>query len=88
MSTVSRRTFLSGTAATAAAVLAGVGFVDTARADPRDAGDRGPDNFRLTVMGTTDLHGNVFNWDYYNTTRPPSTATRRTTTSVWRRSPR
>ena len=21
--------------------------------------------YRLTVMGTTDLHGNVFNWDYY-----------------------
>ncbi|MBM7786367.1 bifunctional metallophosphatase/5'-nucleotidase [Tenggerimyces flavus] len=21
---------------------------------------------RLTVLGTTDLHGNVFNWDYYN----------------------
>ena len=20
---------------------------------------------RLTVMGTTDLHGNVFNWDYF-----------------------
>ena len=21
--------------------------------------------YRLTVMGTTDLHGNVFNWDYF-----------------------
>ena len=20
---------------------------------------------RLTVLGTTDLHGNVFNWDYF-----------------------
>ena len=27
----------------------------------------GPTGYRstLTVMGTTDLHGNVFNWDYY-----------------------
>ncbi|HJQ03475.1 MAG TPA: 5'-nucleotidase C-terminal domain-containing protein [Jatrophihabitans sp.] len=26
----------------------------------------GPDTFRLTVLGTTDLHGNVLNWDYYS----------------------
>ena len=25
----------------------------------------GGERFRLTVLGTTDLHGNVFNWDYY-----------------------
>ena len=24
-----------------------------------------PTAFRLTVMGTTDTHGNVFNWDYF-----------------------
>ena len=24
-----------------------------------------PRRFRLTVMGTTDTHGNVFNWDYF-----------------------
>jgi len=23
------------------------------------------DTFRLTVLGTTDTHGNVLNWDYY-----------------------
>ncbi len=71
MSSVNRRTFLTGTAATAAAVLAGVGFVDAAHADTTDAGGAGAtsavpkDSFRLTVMGTTDLHGNVFNWDYF-----------------------
>ncbi len=67
MSPVSRRTFLAGSAAGAAAVLSSVGFVDTAAAsgghgDPRHPG-RG--TYRLTVMGTTDLHGNVFNWDYF-----------------------
>jgi 2',3'-cyclic-nucleotide 2'-phosphodiesterase/3'-nucleotidase len=24
-----------------------------------------PDTFRLTVLGTTDTHGNVLNWDYF-----------------------
>ena len=65
MSHVSRRTFLTGTAATAASILAGVGFVDTAHADGTATGVKGSDSFRLTVMGTTDLHGNVFNWDYF-----------------------
>ncbi len=65
MSSVSRRTFLTGTAATAASILAGVGFVDTAHADSEGRGAKNSDCFRLTVMGTTDLHGNVFNWDYF-----------------------
>ncbi|AHH96145.1 bifunctional metallophosphatase/5'-nucleotidase [Kutzneria albida] len=59
MSTLPRRTVLTGGAA---AVLAAAGFAATsapASADPA----RRP--FRLTVMGTTDLHGHVFNWDYY-----------------------
>ncbi|KRE63121.1 multifunctional 2',3'-cyclic-nucleotide 2'-phosphodiesterase/5'-nucleotidase/3'-nucleotidase [Nostocoides sp. Soil756] len=31
------------------------------------AGRGGPDKpFRLTVLGTTDLHGNVYNWNYFN----------------------
>ncbi len=29
------------------------------------AGRHGSGTFRLTVMGTTDLHGNVFTWDYF-----------------------
>lgn len=51
----------------------------TAAALPATAGDNGhgkgdgnggghgrpPTSFELTVMGTTDLHGNVMNWDYF-----------------------
>jgi 2',3'-cyclic-nucleotide 2'-phosphodiesterase/3'-nucleotidase len=55
-----RRTVLAGGAA--AGVLAAAGFRPTA-ADATPAGDR---RFTLTVMGTTDLHGNVLNWDYFN----------------------
>jgi len=67
MSIVNRRTFLTGTAAGAAAILAGVGFVDTAAAgEPEHEHEHCHDDaYRLTLMGTTDLHGNVFNWDYY-----------------------
>jgi 2',3'-cyclic-nucleotide 2'-phosphodiesterase/3'-nucleotidase len=28
-------------------------------------GQKAPKRYSLTVMGTTDLHGHVFNWDYY-----------------------
>jgi 2',3'-cyclic-nucleotide 2'-phosphodiesterase/3'-nucleotidase len=46
-------------------VLAAAGFRPTAAdAEPAHGGrDRAG---TLTVMGTTDLHGNVFNWDYFN----------------------
>ena len=60
MTGVSRRTFITGSAA--AAVLAGVGFNNTAEAAA--IGNDGQ-TYRLTVLGTTDLHGNVFNWDYF-----------------------
>jgi 2',3'-cyclic-nucleotide 2'-phosphodiesterase / 3'-nucleotidase len=56
---VRRRAVLAGTAA---GVLAAAGFRPAAaQAEPR--GVNRP--FTLTVMGTTDLHGNVFNWDYF-----------------------
>ena len=29
---------------------------------------------RLTVLGTTDLHGNVFNWDYFKNAEYDDTA--------------
>ncbi len=29
------------------------------------AGERRKKQFSLTVLGTTDLHNNVFNWDYF-----------------------
>jgi 2',3'-cyclic-nucleotide 2'-phosphodiesterase/3'-nucleotidase len=59
----SRRALLTGTAA-----LAATGYV----ASPASATDRtdaalarSRKRVRLSVLGTTDLHGNVFNWDYY-----------------------
>ncbi|MET9268343.1 5'-nucleotidase C-terminal domain-containing protein [Kribbella sp. NPDC003557] len=56
--TMTRRTVIGG-----AAALAAAGF----QAVPAYAGGgSGPGKtVRLTVMGTTDLHGNVFNWDYF-----------------------
>ncbi len=67
---VRRRTVLGGGAA--AGVLAAAGFSATpAQAHDRDH-DRGhghghgrPRTARLTIMGTTDLHGNGLNWDYF-----------------------
>lgn len=54
-----RRSVLSGAAVTGAAALSAAGYT----AAPAHAGK--PDTVRLTVLGTTDLHGNVFNWDYF-----------------------
>ena len=67
-----RRTVIGGAAATA---LAAAGF----QAVPAYAGDSqggGSDGrtVRLSVMGTTDLHGNVFNWDYFKNTEYDDTA--------------
>src|SRR6187401_3090365 len=54
----SRRAVLTG-----AAALAAVGYA----AGPAAAGTTrgGIPWARLTVLGTTDLHGNVYNWDYF-----------------------
>jgi 2',3'-cyclic-nucleotide 2'-phosphodiesterase / 3'-nucleotidase len=48
---------------TEAAALAAAGYAAPAAA----ASGRSRDTHRttLTILGTTDLHGNVFNWDYY-----------------------
>ncbi|QES50646.1 bifunctional metallophosphatase/5'-nucleotidase [Streptomyces venezuelae] len=56
-----RRTFLGTTAATGAAVALAGGSAAPAAAH----GGRPPRTYSFTVMGTTDLHGNVFNWDYF-----------------------
>ncbi|GAA1276890.1 bifunctional metallophosphatase/5'-nucleotidase [Saccharothrix xinjiangensis] len=56
-----RRALLAGGAAS---VLAAAGFRPAAHADPDDR-SAGARRFTLTVLGTTDLHGNVFNWDYF-----------------------
>ncbi|GLZ33328.1 multifunctional 2',3'-cyclic-nucleotide 2'-phosphodiesterase/5'-nucleotidase/3'-nucleotidase [Lentzea sp. NBRC 105346] len=47
----------------AAAILTTAGLQPTASAEAKDENVRR--KFTLTVLGTTDLHGNVFNWDYY-----------------------
>ncbi|MEV8478313.1 5'-nucleotidase C-terminal domain-containing protein [Streptomyces sp. NPDC051173] len=65
---LNRRNFLGRTAATGAGVAL-VGSVGAGSAEAREAvagsgGGRGR-HYALTVLGTTDLHGNVFNWDYF-----------------------
>jgi 2',3'-cyclic-nucleotide 2'-phosphodiesterase/3'-nucleotidase len=57
---LSRRTVLAGGAA-----LTAVGFVNAPA--PATAAGRalGRPTARVTVLGTTDLHGNVLNWDYF-----------------------
>ncbi|MFJ5226007.1 5'-nucleotidase C-terminal domain-containing protein [Streptomyces sp. NPDC088400] len=73
---LNRRTFLGSTAATGAGVALAGGVAGPAEAAVRGSGDgHGPDGghgrpgkgkrYSFTVMGTTDLHGNVFNWDYF-----------------------
>lgn len=56
MTTVNRRTLLGASAAAGAAAA-------VAAASPAEA--KQPKRYSFTVMGTTDLHGNVFNWDYF-----------------------
>src|SRR3954465_4601762 len=47
---------------TGAAALAAVGFVPEVASAAQPTGLH---RTRITVVGTTDLHGNVFNWDYF-----------------------
>jgi 2',3'-cyclic-nucleotide 2'-phosphodiesterase/3'-nucleotidase len=49
------------------AVVGGAGLfaaTDASAAPPEVLGSNGKP-FRLTVLGTTDLHGNVYNWNYF-----------------------
>src|SRR5437899_2446048 len=57
--TMTRRTVIGG-----AAALAAAGFQAVPAYAGGGAGGSGK-TIRLTMMGTTDLHGNVFNWDYF-----------------------
>lgn len=60
---LNRRKFLGTSAATGAgAALTGAVAVPSASAAP---GGGRKKRYSFTVMGTTDLHGNVFNWDYF-----------------------
>lgn len=58
--TMSRRQLL----ASAAVGTVGAAFFGAAPASAKGAGN-GSKGFRLTVLGTTDTHGNVLNWDYF-----------------------
>lgn len=74
---LNRRKFLKKSAATGAGVaIAGAAAAPAqASASPGKgpAGKR-PKRHSLTVMGTTDLHGHVFNWDYFKDAEYSDTA--------------
>lgn len=57
---------MGASAATGAAVaMAGATSTPAAAAAGPADGSKGSRTYAFTVMGTTDLHGNVFNWDYF-----------------------
>ncbi|MFE9437676.1 5'-nucleotidase C-terminal domain-containing protein [Streptomyces sp. NPDC006602] len=63
---LNRRKFLKKSAVTGAGVaLAGSVAAPAAEAAEAKEGSRPVKRYALTVMGTTDLHGHVFNWDYF-----------------------
>lgn len=65
---LNRRTFLgrSAVAGAGVALAGGVGAGPAVASEPMGHGHgRPPKRYSFTVMGTTDLHGNVFNWDYF-----------------------
>ncbi|MFD7866137.1 bifunctional metallophosphatase/5'-nucleotidase [Streptomyces sp. NPDC059783] len=63
---LNRRTFLgtSAAAGAGAALVGGAAVPAAAHGRGRGHGPE-PKRYSFTVMGTTDLHGNVFNWDYF-----------------------
>ncbi|MEU9409078.1 5'-nucleotidase C-terminal domain-containing protein [Streptomyces sp. NPDC048281] len=60
---LNRRKFLENSAATGVGVAVAGAAAAPAQASGRPA--QHPRRYSLTVMGTTDLHGHVFNWDYF-----------------------
>ncbi|MGW1951807.1 bifunctional metallophosphatase/5'-nucleotidase [Streptomyces sp. NPDC001920] len=63
---LNRRKFLKKSAVTGAGVaVAGAVGAPAAQAAETAKGSRPRKRYALTVMGTTDLHGNIFNWDYF-----------------------
>jgi len=59
---ITRRTILASFAATGALTAAGV---SSAEASKRSPPYRSGTPVTLTIMGTTDLHGSLLNWDYF-----------------------
>jgi len=63
---LNRRKFLKESAAVGAGVaVASAVAAPAAQAAEVTAAKRPAKRYALTVMGTTDLHGHVFNWDYF-----------------------
>ncbi|KKD03504.1 bifunctional metallophosphatase/5'-nucleotidase [Streptomyces sp. WM6386] len=63
---LNRRKFLEKSAVTGAGVaLAGAVGAPAAEAAEAKKGQKPAKRYSFTVMGTTDLHGNIFNWDYF-----------------------
>lgn len=63
---LNRRKFLGKSAVTGVALAGGVAAAaPSASAQAPGKPDRRKKRYSFTVMGTTDLHGNVFNWDYF-----------------------
>ncbi|MFH8802918.1 bifunctional metallophosphatase/5'-nucleotidase [Streptomyces sp. NPDC017936] len=63
---LNRRKFLKKSAVTGAGVaVAGAAAAPAAQAAPAGRPAKPAKRYAFTVLGTTDLHGNVFNWDYF-----------------------
>ncbi|WP_338497124.1 5'-nucleotidase C-terminal domain-containing protein [Streptomyces sp. SJL17-4] len=62
---LNRRTFLERSAAAGAGVAVAGAVAVPAEAHGGPGRPRPRKRYSFTVMGTTDLHGNVFNWDYF-----------------------
>ncbi|WP_030794247.1 bifunctional metallophosphatase/5'-nucleotidase [Streptomyces sp. NRRL S-920] len=62
---LNRRKFLGTSAATGVGVAITGGAVAPSVAEAKGRPGRREKRYSFTVLGTTDLHGNVFNWDYF-----------------------
>ncbi|MEV6001250.1 5'-nucleotidase C-terminal domain-containing protein [Streptomyces griseomycini] len=62
---LNRRKFLTRSAVTGAGVALAGAAAPAAEAAGAGRGRKRAKRYELTVMGTTDLHGHVFNWDYF-----------------------
>ncbi|MGW7083050.1 bifunctional metallophosphatase/5'-nucleotidase [Streptomyces sp. NPDC054871] len=63
---LNRRKFLGkSAAATGVALAGGVAAAPSVSAQASGKPAKRKKRYSFTVMGTTDLHGNVFNWDYF-----------------------
>jgi len=71
-SPITRRTVLTSVAAAGVLTAAGMSPAEASRRRPPH---RPGIPVKLTIMGTTDLHGCVFNWDYFKNTEYNDSAT-------------